>query len=140
MMFPRTVKRLIAQIAVAALLFTQFAVAAYACSSTSGVAGVLSAAAADEAMQMAMPGCEMNVQAGAARDFNLNLCLQHCKAGDESVQTLPGIFVPPLAALPSFDLLEPAATQAGPQPHLKTAWAVPVPLPPPLVRFGALRI
>ena len=136
----RLARRLIASLGIAVLLFTQFAVAAYACSSISGVAGVLSAAASDEAMQMAMPGCEMNAHAGAQRDFNLNLCLQHCKAGDQSVQTLPGISVPPFAALPSFDLVEPVVLSPVAQPHLKTAWAVPVPLPPPLVRFGALRI
>jgi hypothetical protein len=73
-------------------------------------------------------------------DNNPNLCLQHCQAGDQSVQTLSHIAVPPLAAVPVLAILEPVLPPTGTQVALRTAWAIQVPLPPPLIRFGVLRI
>jgi hypothetical protein len=119
---------------VIAVLFTQLAVAAYACPAVEGPASVIAAASAD-AMRAAMPGCEMNEVAG-----NPNLCLQHCQAGDQSVQTLPHIAVPPLGAISALSILEPVPTRTGIDATPGTAWAIHVPLPPPLIRFGVLRI
>lgn len=133
-MFSQTFKRLIAQAAVTVVLFAQLAVAAYACPSIDGPAGVIAAANA-EAMHAAMPGCDMG-----KNDSSPNLCLQHCQAGDQSVQTLPHIAVPPLAAVPALSILEPVLTQSGTAVALKTASSIQVPLPPPLLRFGVLRI
>ena len=133
-MFSQTFKRLIAQVAVTVVLFTQLAVAAYACPTIDGPASVIAAANA-EAMQAAMPGCDMG-----KIDSNPNLCLQHCQAGDQSVQTLPHLAIPPLAAVPAFSILEPVLTPTGTAVALKTAWSIQVPLPPPLLRFGVLRI
>lgn len=133
-MFSQTLKRLIAQAAVTVLLFAQLAVAAYACPAIDGPAGVIAAANA-EAMHTAMPGCDMGKS-----DSNPNLCLQHCQAGDQSVQTLPHIAVPALAAVPALSFVEPVLTPMSTAVALKTAWFIQVPLPPPLIRFGVLRI
>jgi hypothetical protein len=133
-MFSQTFKCLIAQAAVTVVLFAQLAVAAYACPTIDGPASVIAAANA-EATHAAMPGCDMG-----KNDSNPNLCLQHCQAGDQSVQTLPHLAVPPLAAVPALSILEPVLTQSGTAVALKTAWSIQVPLPPPLLRFGVLRI
>ena len=126
--------RLIAKGAIAAFLFAQLAIAAYACPVVQGPAGVIAAANA-QSMHEAMPGCEMGTVVS-----NVNLCLQHCQAGDQSVQTLPQLDVPALAAVASFALPEPAVNHTGTNAVLGTAWSVLVPLPPPLIRFGVLRI
>jgi hypothetical protein len=133
-MFRQTFKRLIARMSATAVLFTQLAVAAYACPAVEGPAAVMAAASAD-AMHAAMPGCEMNEAAGSP-----NLCLQHCQAGDQSVQTLPHLAVPPLAAISALFVLEPVPIRTGTDVTPATAWAIHVPLPPPLIRFGVLRI
>ena len=133
-MFSQTFKRLIAQAAMTVVMFAQLAVAAYACPTLDGPAGVIAAANA-EAMHAAMPRCDMGKS-----DSNPNLCLQHCQAGDQSVQTLPHIAVPPLAAVPSLSIVEPVLPPTGISVALKTAWSIQVPLPPPLIRFGVLRI
>src|SRR3954451_19858253 len=115
-MFRQTFKRLIARISVAAVLFTQLAVAAYACPAVEGPAAAIAAASAD-AMRAAMPGCEMNDAAGSP-----NLCLQHCQAGDQSVQTLPHIAVPPLGAISALSILEPVPTRTGTDTTPAPAW------------------
>src|SRR3954465_14595226 len=131
-MFRQTFKRLIARVSVTAVLFAQLAVAAYACPAVEGPSAAIAAASAD-AMRAAMPGCEMNDASGTP-----NLCLQHCQAGDQSVQTLPHLV--PLAAISALFILEPVATRTGTHATPATARAIDVPLPPPLIRFGVLRI
>jgi hypothetical protein len=71
---------------------------------------------------------------------NANLCLQHCQSGEQSVQTLPHIAVPAFAAVPLLIVDEPAVVRTGDVLELVIAWTIPVPLPPPLARFGVLRI
>ncbi len=139
-MLSQNLKRLIAKAGIFALLFTQLTVAAFACPAIDGAAGLLSALQANDAMHSAMPGCEMNSTGGNERVINPNLCLQHCQTGEQSVQTLPHLAVPALPAIPSLIVVEPAVMQSGDVLRLETAWAVPVPLPPPLARFGVLRI
>ena len=133
-MFSQKFIRLIARGAIAAFLFAQLAIAAYACPVIEGPAGAIAAATA-QSIQDTMPGCEMgNVES------NVNLCLQHCQAGDQSVQTLPQLEVPALVAVPSFALPASVVNDAGTNAVLTTAWSILVPLPPPLSRFGVLRI
>jgi hypothetical protein len=133
-MFTQTFKRLLAKSVIAAVLFTQLAVAAYACPAVEGPAAVIATMIADDAMHAAMPGCEMG------DNDNPNLCLQHCQAGDQSVQTLPHVPVPAFAAVPTHIAIEPVQVFAG--PGISVALALPdrVTSPPPLVRFGVLRI
>lgn len=134
-MFSQTFKRLIAKAAVAAVMFAQLAVAAYACPTINGPASVIAAARADAAMHAAMPGCGMRKS-----DSNPNLCLQHCQAGDQSVQTLPPVAVPAFAAVSTLTIYEPVVAQADPGITLLSAWPHHATSPPPLVRFGVLRI
>jgi len=133
-MFRQTFKRIIARISVAAVLFTQLAVAAYACPAVEGPAAVIAAASAD-AMRAAMPGCEMNDGA-----VTPNLCLQHCQAGDQSVQTLPQVAVPAFAAVSLVVVFEPALSDSGRGNAPMSALPAHVVSPPPLIRFGVLRI
>jgi hypothetical protein len=133
-MFRQTFKRLIAKTVVAAFMFAQLAVAAYACPAVGGPASVIAAANAD-AMHAAMPGCDMRKS-----DGNPNLCLQHCQAGDQSVQTLSPIAVPAFAAVSTWTILEPVLAQADPGITFISAWPHHATSPPPLIRFGVLRI
>jgi hypothetical protein len=133
-MFSLTIKRLIAKASVAVLLFAQLAVAAYACPAVDGAARVLAAVNA-AAMQGAMPGCDMG-----NGESNPNLCLQHCQAGDQSVQTLAHVAVPAFAAISTLLIIDPLVLEAEPGIKLASAWSAKVPLPPPLFRFGVLRI
>ena len=119
---------------VAAVLFTQLAVAAYACPAVEGPAAVIAAASAD-AMRAAMPGCEMNDSTGSP-----NLCLQHCQAGDQSVQTLPQVAVPAFAAVSLVVVFEPASSEADRGNAPLSASPAHAASPPPLIRFGVLRI
>lgn len=133
-MFTLTIKRLLAKSVIAAVIFTQLAVAAYACPAVEGPAAVIATAIADDAMHAAMPGCEMN------GNGNPNLCLQHCQAGDQSVQTLPHVPVPAFAAVQALVVLAPVPP--GIVTGITVAFALPerVTSPPPLLRFGVLRI
>lgn len=131
-MFTQTFKRLIAKTSVAAVLFAQLAVAAYACPTIDGPAAVIASA---QTMHAAMPGCDMRDTAA-----NVNLCLQHCKAGDQSVQTQSHVAVPAFAATSMVVLFEPVLPQAGPGIAHSSAWSGHAALPPPLARFGVLRI
>ena len=133
-MYRQTFKRLIARVSVAAVLFTQLAIAAYACAAVEGPAAVIAAASAD-AMRAAMPGCEMNDGA-----VTPNLCLQHCQAGDQSVQTLPQVAVPAFAAVSLVVVFEPALSEAGRGNALLPASPAHAVSLPPLIRFGVLRI
>ena len=134
-MFTQTFKRLIAKTAVAAVMFAQLAIAAYACPAIGGPASVIAAVASAEAMQAAMPGCDMRNS-----DSNPNLCLQHCQAGDQSVQTLSPVAVLAFAAVSTLTIFEPVLAQAGPGIALLSAWPHHATSPPPLIRFGVLRI
>src|SRR5215203_1893930 len=108
-MFNKTLKRLIAKTCVAALLFMQFAVAAYACTAVGGPASAI-AAANSESMQTAMPGCDMNNAADTPA--YVNLCLQHCQSGDQSVQTLDHLAVPAFVATSALTVLIPLSSES----------------------------
>jgi hypothetical protein len=132
-MFKHSLKRLFAKTCIVAVLFTQLAVAAYACPTVDGPASVIAAAMTDD-MHATMPGCEM-------RDSgNPNLCLQHCQAGDQSVQTLPHVEVPAFAAISMLTVIEPAQRDSNPGITVASALPERETSPPPLLRFGVLRI
>ena len=127
-----TLKRVIAKIGIAALLFTQMAVAAYACP-VAPTHERAPATVADD-MHAAMPGCHKQEQ----QDDNLNLCLQHCQAGSQSVQTTPQVHVPAMAAI-QLAVIEPVQLEAA--PGITVVSALPErATSPPLVRFRFLRI
>jgi hypothetical protein len=79
-----------------------------------------------------MPGCQM------ADDENPNLCLQHCTAGSQSVQSASHSHVPAIASIMVLTI--------GPvQLASDTNSVLSVPIereasPPSLVRFRVLRI
>ncbi len=132
-MFTHRLKRLIARASIAAVLFTQLAVAAYACPTLAGPANVISAAIMED-MHAAMPGCEKR------NSGNPNLCLQHCEAGDQSVQTLPQVSVPAFASISTRAVIEPVQPKSTPGIAVATAAPERETSPPPLIRFGVLRI
>ena len=133
-MFTQTIKRLLAKSVIATVLFMQLAVAAYACPAVEGPANVIATMIADADMHAAMPGCDM------ADNGNPNLCLQHCQAGDQSVQTLPHVEVPAFAALPTPLVIEPVQQRTALGITVRSALPARVTSPPPLARFGFLRI
>ena len=128
-----TLKRLIAKIGIAALLFTQLAVAAYACPVSSTQERAPATVAGD--MHAAMPGCHKQEQ----DDANLNLCLQHCQAGSQSVQTTPQVSVPTIAAMP-MAVIEPVQVETTPGITVVSVLPERATSPPPLIRFRFLRI
>ena len=125
--------RLIAKTCIAAVLFAQLAVAAYACPAVEGPAIIFAAITIGD-MHAAMPGCEMT-------DIgNPNLCLQHCQAGDQSVQTLPHVEIPAFAAIPTLAVIDPLELNSNPGITILSRLPERETSPPPLIRFGVLRI
>ena len=131
-MLTRAIKRFAACIGIAALLFSQLAVAAYACPivmNSGEIANVLTA----EDMHLSMPGCE------ESDGGNPNLCLEYSQAGSQAVQSTPQ------APLPAV-VMTPVAVVDFPQPanHPGIIALSILPeretSPPPLLRFGFLRI
>jgi len=131
-MLTRAIKYFAARIGIAVLLFAQLAVAAYACPlvMTSGeIAGVLTA----EDMHLSMPGCE------EADRGNPNLCLEYSQAGSQAVASAPQ------APLPTVFMTVVAVVDLQPPAHhsyiiLPSLLPKRESAPPPLLRFGFLRI
>lgn len=124
--------RLTAKLLVAALLFLQLAVAAYACPSLNQHSGAPMPAAMVEATQIDS-GCPMEDQAQP------NLCSQHCQQGSQALDQSPPA-VPAIPALPLIAIVDSAATppcvvSAAPREFLRRATA-----PPPAIRFCVFRI
>jgi hypothetical protein len=125
-------RRLVARSAIAVMLFAQLAVAAYACPALTGTADGIPVFVADD-MHTAMPGCdETDIS-------NSNLCLQHCQSGVQSVQSTPQVSVPAIALVPmaTIGLIAPAS---GPGITAVSVLLERQTSPPPLIRFGVLRI
>lgn len=131
-MFSRTLKRLIAKVGIVVMLLTQLAVAAYACPTMATPGEMTQAAMADDT-PTAMPGCE------GLDASNLNICLQHCQAGSQSVQTTPQVSVPAVALMP-LAFLEPVLPVVGIGITVSSVFLEREASPPPLVRFRVLRI
>lgn len=94
------------------LLFTQWAVAAYACPGLAPQrADSVVALAAEDAMAR-MPGCDgMGGRFDAAAP---NLCAEHCKAGQQSDQT-PAAAVPPVLLHGLYVVAAPSASSGPPR-------------------------
>ena len=114
-----------ALLAITALLFAQFAVAAYVCAKLSQPPVV-------EAPAQGEPACDH------ASAENPNLCAQHCLYGDASLGSSQPL--PPPADEVLFVAYVPAALASTTPFHLRVRVASP-PQPPPLAaRFTVLRI
>ena len=74
----------LARALIGVLLFTQLALAAYACPGLAPKAADTARAAAEAAMATQMPGCDDRV--GAMDPASANLCAEHCKQGQQSDQ------------------------------------------------------
>jgi hypothetical protein len=131
-MFTHSTKRLVARIGIAALLFAQTALAAYACPVIAGAVEMSHAAIADDA-HTAMPGCDESNSDGSS------LCLQHCQASGWSVQPTPQPPVETIALLPVV-FIEPTPPAREFAPTTLAALLERATSPPPLLRFCVLRI
>ena len=102
MQIPRAMSKAVSRLLIGVLLFAQFAVASYACPSLmgsaaevggkAGMAMAIAASASPHASAAATPanlppGCDQ-VNAEAA-----NLCAEHCRFGQQSVDTAPAPIV-----------------------------------------------
>jgi hypothetical protein len=117
---------------IAVLLFSQLAMAAYACPQ-------LAPAAADAAMA-AMPGCSGDMPVRMDPD-QPQLCKAHCEAGQVSVNSQPAAPDAPLAvgaALVGIVDIADAAQLAASMPAA-AADAPPAGAPPPYLAFLVLR-
>jgi hypothetical protein len=124
----RFTRRLAATIAAVALAFAQLAVSAYAC---------------PQQDRMAAPAAKATPAPAeadhCAKSGNGNLCERHCAYGSTSVQsTPPAAAVPDLTPLPwRIELISAPAVE---QHACKSFIVLPRAEPPPLARFGVLRI
>ena len=129
----RALKLLVARIGIAALLFAQLALAAYACPVTAGPVEASHAAMADDA-HGAMPGCD------ESGPDNVNLCLQHCEASGWTVQPTPQPPVTAVALLPVVFVAPVPPARDDIVPHTLATLLERETSPPPLLRFCVLRI
>ena len=132
-MLTHRLKRLLAQTGIAALLFAQLAVAAYACPAPGNPAPMINATLSND-LHAAMPGCEMR-DAG-----NPNLCLQHCLAGDQSVRAFQQVPFADFAAISTSGIVVPVQLNADRGIIALSTLPEHATSPPPLIRFGVLRI
>ena len=103
----RALSKTISRLLIGVFLLAQFAVAGYACPDLSGVASMPKG---DEAM--VMPSSAASDDANAAKSADMasgcdqvdqdsaNLCVEHCRFGQQSADTAPVPVV--LAAIPTF--------------------------------------
>jgi hypothetical protein len=124
----RTDQKKVAWLCLSALLFLQLSVAAYACPEPTDRGSSISAAA-DSAV---MPCQGMDQE-------RPKLCEQHCIHDSQSVDTQPhsAVSVPLLPLLP---VVVQSDVQFATGPRVHGALLAVVVDPPPLVRFGVLRI
>jgi hypothetical protein len=130
----RALRRFIARLGIAALLFMQLAVAVYACP------GVLSSSDSSAVMAMADTAEAMPASDCAMIDPSApNLCEQHCQHdsqanGQASPSLVFAVDLPLLTVLPLVEMF-PAPLALGVSPEfLAHATA-----PPPSIRFGVFR-
>jgi hypothetical protein len=124
----RTGRRKVAWLCLSALLFLQLSMAAYACPTPSDRGSSVSAAADIEVMP-----CQGMDQERP------KLCEQHCVQDSQSVDTQPhSALSAPL--LPLLAVVVQSDVQFATGPSVRDASIAAVVEPPPLVRFGVLRI
>jgi hypothetical protein len=122
-------RKIVAWMSLGVLLFLQLAVAAYACVAPATASGDLPSSTAAHAH---MPCGSMDQQPS-------KLCEQHCVQASQSVDTQPHSVV----AQPTLPLIGvvPRVRSHTPQAHdPHRAWLSTRLDPPPLLRFGVLRI
>jgi hypothetical protein len=101
MHLPRTLNQLICRVLIGVFLFAQLAITGHACP---GLGQQAPKAAMQAEMADAMPaGCDHMGQKSA------NLCVEHCKAGQQSADTAPA----PVVMAPALALLYELADDAG---------------------------
>ena len=134
-MLTRAIRRVAAKIGIGAVLFTQLAVAAYACPELNVTRQETHVAMTHGQAQAAMPaGGEI-----PADMHDPNLCQQHCQIGTQSVTGAEHVSVPVAVVMP-LTVVDP------PQPaSALTLATLPVLReretgPPPLIRFQFFRI
>jgi len=88
----RAIRKSISRMLMGVLLFAQLAVASYACPSSRGMDSV--AMSTSIPMSSMPPGCDQ-IDPEAA-----NLCVEHCRQGQQSVDTAPAPAVSP--GIPTF--------------------------------------
>lgn len=95
LMITRSMRRLIARIGIATMLFAQVAVSAYACPALIGNTGFgnTAVAAAGSALAGMQAHCE------EADTGNSNICRQHCQGANLSVESSPILNLPPVAPM-----------------------------------------
>src|SRR5216683_440640 len=124
----RIERKKVAWLCLSAVLFLQLAVAAYACptsmdGSTATAAAVVPAAQPCPGMDQERP----------------KLCEQHCAQTSQSVDTQPHSNINP-PVLPLIAIVVQPDLYLPTRPSIYGALLVTVVDPPPLVRFGVLRI
>ena len=126
MQIPRAMSKAVSRLLIVVLLFAQFAVASYACPGlignvvqVNGQAAMVIAATpsaqlhADATQAVTSPACDqMGTQA-------LNLCVEHCRFGQQSADTAPV----PIVHLAIPTLLYPLPLE--PPRSLGSGWAFP---------------
>jgi len=139
MTLSRAFRKAVSRMLIGVLLFAQFAVAGYACPGLSGMSSMpmandamvrasdaaTGAAVAAKPAEMA-PGCDQMDQDAA------NLCLEHCRHGQQSADTAPVPVV--LAAIPTllYSLpLEPAPLLGSGRPAPAVDDSLAAAHPPP---------
>lgn len=130
-MITRTSKLFAAIIGIAAVLFTQMAVAAHACTVTTAPID-FTHVSMDDAPATTATCCDEPATG------NVNLCIQHCQAGSQSVQTTP-LQLPAAAIMPAA-IVEPTMPACARDVPILSVTLVRTTSPPPLLRFGFLRI
>src|SRR5690349_4931890 len=128
----RVFQQLFARVGIAAILFTQLALAAYACPMLGGAVGGVSGAV-DE-MPTPMSGCE------ELDSTNPNLCLKYCQSASQLSHNAPQFVIPPVPSM-LVAILEPVE-QAVPDLGVaaRSILIERQTSPPPLILFGVLRI
>ena len=132
-MFTRALKRVVARLSIAAVLLTQFALASYACPMPAGAGENMAAVMADD-VHAGMAGCDKGV------NNDTNMCLQHCHPANQSVQTHNDVSVPAATATASLAVVEFEQLTSELPRRILFASQERETSPPPLVRFGTLRI
>lgn len=134
----REVVRMVARGLIGLLLFSQLAIAAYACPALSArLVGEVSemsmpmaqdpAAASDDARDPAMQGSPCSDMVGSTDTASSNLCAEHCKYGQQSdhasTLTVPAVLLSTLYPLTPWvpETAAPARTAAAPLSALVAA-------------------
>ena len=131
-MINKVLRRATAKLLIAALLFMQMAVAAYACPGFDSQSNASQSAATADGMS-SEAGCAMGDKTQP------NLCRQHCQQGSQTLdQSLPAAILTPVLPLLAVVDSEPALPCAAPEDSRE--FLARTTAPPPSIRFCVFRI